>query len=229
MWRTICGAAGALLCRRSTVHVYTDGSHDAATLPHPTSSWAVTVADEWLHGCYAGLPADEQLLQPGMWLARHHRRQHPLHARCLPAELQAIARALAMFPASCTLHIHSDSQASLAAMRTYEQHTNERKRMRMARARCCSSSATCCSGARQQAAASLASRARAHPLTDQHSVGNRLSDYQANLARRRPERSLPLGLQELPLQLASRSCTSGTSAARACSSSMTSAGRPWRS
>jgi len=39
------------------------------------------------------------------------------------AELQAIARALAMLPASCALHIHSDSQAALAGI-AYEGECN---------------------------------------------------------------------------------------------------------
>jgi len=47
-------------------------------------------------------------------------------------EPQAIARALAMFPASCTLHIHSDSQAALAGILAYERQQNERQRLRMA-------------------------------------------------------------------------------------------------
>ena len=34
---------------------------------------------------------------------------------------------------------------------------------------------------------------------DAHSVGNRLSDYQANLSRSRPDRSSPVNLAQLPL------------------------------
>jgi hypothetical protein len=37
-----------------------------------------------------------------------------------------------MFPASCALHIHSDSQAALADLAAYEGECNERQRLRMA-------------------------------------------------------------------------------------------------
>ena len=117
------------------VVVYTDGSHDASSSPQPTSSWAVTVADDWFHSHFSTIPVDEQILA-----------QQPVHAAgaalfgasigctrgVYPAELQAIARALAMFPASCALHIHSDSQAALAGITAYEGECNERQRLRMA-------------------------------------------------------------------------------------------------
>ena len=88
------------------VDVYTDGSHDASSSPQPTSSWAVTVADDWFHSHFSTIPTDEQILA-----------QQPAHVAgaalfgasiactrgVYPAELQAIARALAMFPASCVL------------------------------------------------------------------------------------------------------------------------------
>ena len=35
---------------------------------------------------------------------------------------------------------------------------------------------------------------------DIHSVGNRLTDYQANLARAKPDKPTPLCLRELPLR-----------------------------
>jgi hypothetical protein len=34
---------------------------------------------------------------------------------------------------------------------------------------------------------------------DEHSVGNRMADYQANLSRLKSDRTYPLGLQQLPL------------------------------
>jgi hypothetical protein len=48
-----------------------------------------------------------------------------------PAELQAIARAAAMLPLHLDLHIHSDSQASIAAIAAHAAEGNERRRMRM--------------------------------------------------------------------------------------------------
>ena len=113
------------------------------------------------------------------------------------AELQAIARALAMFPTSCELEIHSDSQGALAGIHAYESQCNDRRRLRMA--------------ARpllrlihhllqQRKAATHTSHVKAHTAgADIHSVGNRLTDYQANLARAKPDQPTPLSLRELPL------------------------------
>ena len=118
-----------------------------------------------------------------------------------PAELQAIARALAMLPLSFSLDIHSDSQAAIAAIRSYEKQLNERKRLRMS--------------ARPllQLVHSLLSRravaggkvelhhVAAHSnKADLHSVGNRLADFQANQARGNASRNAPLTLRELPLE-----------------------------
>jgi hypothetical protein len=114
------------------------------------------------------------------------------------AELQAIARALAMFPTSCELEIHSDSQGALAGIRAYETQLNERRRLRMS--------------ARpllqlihhllqRRAAHTHTTHVKAHTSnTDRHSVGNRLTDYQANLARAKPDKPSPLCLRELPLR-----------------------------
>jgi len=183
------------------VHTYTDGSFDSAALPHPASSWAVTVADEWLHGSYAGIPTDEQLVAP------HHVAGAALMGASIsctrgiyPAELQAIARTLAMFPTSFALHVHSDSQASLAGIRAFESTSNERARLRVA-SRPLLQLINHLLRIRNVAGGSVAwHHVRAHTAqADLHSVGNRLSDYQANRARLRPDVSKPLGLRELPL------------------------------
>ena len=115
--------------RQRTVHVYTDGSFDAQSA---TSSWAVTIGNQWLDEHYDSVPSDESLVQS------HHVKGAATSGASIdctrgiyPAELHAIARTLAMFPSSVTLRIHSDSQASLAAIRCYELLTTERRRMRM--------------------------------------------------------------------------------------------------
>ena len=131
----ICGKAGEQqpLCQPHRVHVYTDGSYVADSLPHSTSAWAITVADQWLDDNYSGIPSDEHLLQ-----AAHVRGASMFGASIsctrgvYAAELQAIARTLAMFPTSCELEIHSDSQGALAGIRAYEMQLNERRRLRMA-------------------------------------------------------------------------------------------------
>ena len=43
------------------VHAYTDGSFEAGT---NTSSWAVTIADDWFDASIATISSDEKLLQP---------------------------------------------------------------------------------------------------------------------------------------------------------------------
>ena len=45
---------------------------------------------------------------------------------------QKIARVLAMFSLSCPLHVHSDSESSLSAIRSFLGQSNERRRLRMA-------------------------------------------------------------------------------------------------
>jgi exonuclease III len=184
------------------VHVYTDGSHEASSTPHPTSSWAVTVGDEWLDDNFAGVPDEAQLAaQPA-----HAGGATMLGASILctrgiyPAELQAIARSLAMFPSSCKLHVHTDSRGALAGITAYEHECNERRRLRMA-ARPLLQLIHSLIAKREQAGGSYTiEHVKAHSdNTDVHSVGNRLSDFQANRARLRPDRPRPLSLQELPL------------------------------
>ena len=191
------------------VHVYTDGSFDPESLPQPTSSWAVTVADAWLDASFDSVPADEKLVRS------HHVAAASLFGASIactrgiyPAELQAVARALAMFPATFHLHVHSDSEASLKAIQTYEALTNERKRMRMA-SRTVLQLVHHLLQQRLAAGGSISwSHVRAHTAgRDIHSVGNRLSDYQANLARRTPAQPKPLTLRELPLMQCERHLT----------------------
>ena len=183
------------------VHVYTDGSHDASSAPRPTSAWAATVGDDWLDSQFRAVPSDERLLLPA-----HVAGAALFGANILstvgvyPAELQAIARVLAMFPTSFALHVHSDSQACIAAIRCYEQQTNERRRMRMA-GRTLLQLISHLLRVRASAGGSLEiAHVKAHTTdTDIRSVGNRLADYQANLVRGKPDRASPLSLAELPL------------------------------
>ena len=104
------------------IHAFTDGSFDRAT---NTSAWSLAVRDEWLEPNFDSLPADEQQLTAA------HVGGAALFGGSIictqgiyPAELQAIARALAMFPVSVALHIHSDSRASLAAITSFEHQLN---------------------------------------------------------------------------------------------------------
>jgi len=79
------------------------------------------------------LPTDE------FQLTRAHVGDAVLFGACITstsgiyaAELQAIARALAIFPASYTVHVHADSRGALAGIQAYERECNARQRLRMA-------------------------------------------------------------------------------------------------
>ena len=101
----------------SEVLVFTDGSHDPSS---STSAWSAVVGDRWFDDNFGSLPTDEEELarQPrllgGSTLIG---ASITATAGIYPAELEAIARALAMFPLHLDLHIHSDSRASIDAMR----------------------------------------------------------------------------------------------------------------
>src|SRR6185312_11428388 len=91
-----------LLVPPQEVHVYTDGSFNTYT---STSSWAVAIRDVWLESNFVGFPSDERLVQ------HMHVRGAALFGASIqctvgvyPAELQAIARTLAMFPLTTKLH-----------------------------------------------------------------------------------------------------------------------------
>ena len=188
-----------------SVQLYTDGSFDAA---NNTSAWSVALGDAWLLEHFRSIPADERALR-----AAHVARATLVGASIVctrgvyPAELQAIARALAMLPLSFSLELHSDSQASITAIRSFVQQPNERKRLRMS-ARPLLQLIHSLIGRRTAAGGSVDIRhVRAHSDgADLHSVGNRLADYQASLARSRPDQSTPLTLSELPLERCERHC-----------------------
>jgi ribonuclease HI len=121
---------GTSVIPQQPVQVYTDGSFDQTTA---TSAWAVVIGDAWLDSNYGSVPAHEQLLRPAdVGGATLIGASIACTQGVYPAELQAIARTLAMLPASYHLHIHSDSHSSLDAISTYAGAVNERCRMRMA-------------------------------------------------------------------------------------------------
>ena len=127
-------------------HVYTDGSYDSNSLPHSTSSWAVTVRDRWLVEHFATVPVDEKELAA-----------HPAHSAgaimfgasimstrgVYPAELQAIARSIAMFPlhARCTC-TQTARLPLLASVLLNSRVTNDVVYV-WQHVPCCSSSNTC--------------------------------------------------------------------------------------
>ena len=101
-----------------------------------------------------------------------------------PAELQAIARALAMLPLSLRLEIHTDSQSSIAAISTFTEDLNERQRMRMAARTILQLIDNLITRRRTAGGSTIFSHVRAHTADSTiHSIGNRLADYQANRSR----------------------------------------------
>ena len=183
------------------VHIYTDGSFDPFT---SSSAWSVVIGDQWLDDNFGSVPSDEKMIQSA------HLGGSTLigsgittTAGVYPAELQAIARALAMFPLRARLFVHSDSQASIAAINSFSESMNERKRLRSS-ARTLLQLISHLLTLRQQAGGGLTLKhIRAH-TTDMtiHSVGNRMADFQANLARVKfkDDWTYPLGLKQLPLE-----------------------------
>jgi hypothetical protein len=102
----------------------------------------------------------------------------------------------------CSLHIHSNSQASIAGIRAYSAELNSRQRLRMA-ARPLLQLIHHQIEQRKAAGGSMQlEHVRAHSdAADIHSVGNRLTDYKANTARIRPQSATPSSLRELPLEV----------------------------
>jgi len=161
----------------------------------------VTVRDDWLMANYAGIPVNEDQLTPAhVGGAGMYGASIGCTVGVYAAELQAIARTLAMFALSATLHIHADSLGALTGIRAYESSCNERKRLRMP-ARTLLQLIHSLLQRRKQAGGAvhwLHVKAHTHNA-DIDSVGNRLSDYQANCARKRPLQPMPLSLRQLPL------------------------------
>ena len=197
-WTGWVSASGRDPHPQTQVHVYTDGSFDHSSA---TSAWSVVIGDEWFDDNCASVPTDESVIQP------HDVAGAALVGAAItctqgvfPAELQAIARALAMLPASLDVHVHSDSRASIDAIRAYAEQPNERRRLRMA-ARPLLHLVHHLTAVRRGAGGSVQlSHVKAHTKgTDRGSIGNRMADYQANLARSRLDRSWPLGLAQVPL------------------------------
>ena len=102
-----------------------------------------------------------------------------------------------MFPLSCPLHVHSDSESSLSAIRSFLVQCNERRRLRMAGRPLLQLIHHLLD---RRVADTTLSHVKAHTDgVDAHSVGNRLSDYQANISRAHPDRSSPPNLSQLPV------------------------------
>lgn len=105
-----------------------------------------------------------------------------------------------MLPLPLHVHIHSDSQSSLTAIRTYKAEANERARLRMAARPLLRLIDHLCQTRTAAGGRVTLSHVKAHTThSDIDSVGNRLADYQANVARANPSHTHPRGIKPLPL------------------------------
>jgi exonuclease III/ribonuclease HI len=180
-----------------TVHVYTDGSQGQLA---DNSAWSVVIQDDWLQQNYRSVPVDEDRISaPDLGGSSTFGANISCTQGIYPAELQAIARALAMFPLSCHLHLHIDSQAAMKAVNSFEHQLNERRRLRSAARPILQLIVHMITRRRAAGGSVTLSHIRAHTTnTDIHSVGNRIADYRANSARKH-DTSTPVGLAQLPV------------------------------
>ena len=89
-----------------------------------------------------------------------------------------------MLPLSLHIVIHTDSQASIAAVRGFEEQLNERSRMRMATRLLLQLIDNHRERRRTAGGSSQLLHIAAHTVnSDNHSVGNRLADLRANCSR----------------------------------------------
>jgi len=183
------------------VHVYTDGSHDSAT---STSSWSVVVGDRWFDDNFGFLPNDEdELIRQPRHLGGSTRFGSSVSNTIgvYPVELQAIARVLAMFPLDTILHIHSDSQASIKSIKKFIGTINERDRLRSAARPLLQLIDHLCKKRKAAGGDLYLSHVSAHTNNvDQHSVGNRMADFEANRTRLRPSHPSPLNIKPIPIE-----------------------------
>ena len=170
------------------VNVYTDGLYNSASL---TSSWSSVIADQWFDDNYTSVPTDEHAINHthvngAMMIGSHINCTTGIY----PAELQAIARSLAMVPASFDIHIHTDSRSSIDAIESHEKCINERRRMRMS-SRPLLALIHHQLDIRHRAGGTITmSHIKAHSDNDDRdSVGNQIADYHANVARAHLDRT----------------------------------------
>lgn len=180
------------------VHAYTDGSYDSW---NSSSAWSVVLKDRWLVDNFRTVPSERLLQLPHVGGATLVGASISCSDGVYPAELQAIARTLAMLPLNFKLHIHSDSEASIAAIGSHRLELNERTRMRMAGRTILQLIDHLMTRRLQAGGDTQFSHIRAHTDSDDiDSIGNRIADFQAQRSRTNPLlTSTPPWLNQLPL------------------------------
>lgn len=174
-----------------------------------TSAWSVVVSDDWMRHNYGTVPVDEELIMSAHMAGSTMfgcRIDNKISSGIYPAELQAICRALALLPLSYHINIISDSLSSLMAIRSFHSQLNPRRRLRVS-ARPLLLLIHRLIEKRQHVTgdqnAVRLNHVRSHTThTDIHSVGNRMADYCAGVARARS--SDTADIKQLPLESCER-------------------------
>jgi ribonuclease HI len=191
---------GSLLPAQS-IRVYTDGSFMSSPLSS-SSSWAVVLESTWLIDNMLALPLRIEIFRPNdiKEMAVFGGSITSTHG-IYPAELQAIARTLAIFPLSYSIHIFSDSKAAIAGIDKYCRETNERRQMRMQGRPLLALIHNLISRRNEVGGKVQFSHVKSHTdRVDIASIGNRVADFQAEICRKNPNQNCPLNVSELPLQ-----------------------------
>ena len=192
------------------ISVFTDGSYKLESEPNnfpskSSSSWAVVVQDDWLLSNYGNIDSDENLIRS------HHVAGAAAFGSSIVcstgiycAELQAICRAIAMFPVRCPITIYSDSKASIMAIDAYMNETNVRKKLRMS-GRPFLRIIQLLIQKKLDLSLNLATVSLIHQNAhsdqqDINSVGNRIADFYANLFRQYPVKKKPALIKDFCLE-----------------------------
>lgn len=191
---------GSLLPAQS-IRIYTDGSFMSSP-PNISSSWALVLESHALVNNMLALPLHSEMFRPS------DLKEMAIFGGSInctqgiySAELQAIARSLAIFPLSYSIHIFSDSKAALAGIDKYNRETNERRRMRMQSRPLLALIQNLMSRRMKVGGSTQFSHVRSHTDgVDIQSIGNRVADYQAESCRKNSNQNRPLTALQLPLQ-----------------------------
>lgn len=108
-----------------------------------------------------------------------------------------------MIPLTTSLHIHTDSEASVKAIRPYMNQVKGRKRLRMSGRPLLQliHHLITLRDTHGRGATTQLCHVKAHTEDDDiHSVGNRLADFHANRVRSNPTQPTPHSLRSLPLR-----------------------------
>ena len=184
-----------------TIHVYI-GASSGSSGTVTASAWGVVVRNRWLVANHRRLPIEDKALgNADTSAAAQFGCAISVSTGVYAAEVQGVARALAMLPLSCHVVLHCAGESPIAAIQAWEQQHNERKRYRMVARPLLALIAEL----RRRRVAAGGSCAFQHvpadaPPSDIEAVGVRLARVHASrCSLAGPARSQPRGLQQFPM------------------------------